>query len=69
MSTNKPTDGFKRDAMAQVEDRGYLEREMAEPLEGSAPSRSTTYTRQKQVSHPVKVSTRSIDLAFTHNCL
>ena len=33
MSANKSTDEFKRDAVAQVEDRGYRVREVAERLE------------------------------------
>ena len=40
MSTNKFTDEFKRDAVAQVVDRGYPVREVAERLGVSAPSRS-----------------------------
>lgn len=32
MSANKFTDEFKRDAVAQVEDRGYSVREVAERL-------------------------------------
>ncbi len=32
MSANKFTDEFKRDAVAQVEDRGYPVREVAERL-------------------------------------
>ena len=34
MSANKFTDEFKRDAVAQVEDRGYPVREVAERLGG-----------------------------------
>jgi transposase len=37
MSTNKFTDEFKRDAAAQVVDRGYPVREVAERLGVSTP--------------------------------
>ena len=52
MSTNKFTDEFKRDAVAQVEDRGYPVREVAERLGVSTKS---IYTWQKQFSRPAKV--------------
>ena len=40
MSTNKFTDEFKRDAVAQVEDRGYPVREVADwTCPGSVPVR------------------------------
>jgi len=45
MSANKFTDEFKRDAVAQVEDRGYPVREVAERLGVSTKS---IYTWQKQ---------------------
>ena len=41
MSANKFTDEFNRDAVAQVADRGYAVREVAERLWVSAPSPST----------------------------
>ena len=52
MSTSKFTDEFKRDAVAQVEDRGYPVREVAERLGVSTKS---IYTWQKQFSRPAKV--------------
>ena len=52
MSANKFTDEFKRDAVAQVEDRGYPVREVAERLGVSTKS---IYTWQKQFSRPAKV--------------
>ena len=52
MSANKFTDEFKRDAVAQVEDRGYPVREVAERLGVSAKS---IYRWQKQFSRPAKV--------------
>ena len=52
MSANKFTDEFKRDAVAQVEDRGYPAREVAERLGVSTKS---IYTWQKQFSRPAKV--------------
>lgn len=52
MSANRFTDEFKRDAVAQVEDRGYLVREVAER---SGVSTNSTYTWQKQFSRPAKV--------------
>ena len=52
MSANKFTDEFKRDAVAQVEDRGYPVREVAERLGVSTKS---IYTWQKQFSRPSKV--------------
>jgi transposase len=52
MSTNKFTDEFKRDAVAQVVDRGYPVREVAERLGVSTKS---IYTWQKQFSRPAKV--------------
>jgi transposase len=52
MSANKFTEEFKRDAVAQVEDRGYPVREVAERLGVSTKS---IYTWQKQFSRPVKV--------------
>ena len=52
MSGTKFTDEFKRDAVAQVEDRGYPVREVAERLGVSTKS---IYTWQKQFSRPAKV--------------
>ena len=52
MSANKFTDEFKRDAVAQVEDRGYPVREVAERLGVSTKS---IYTWQKQFSRPATV--------------
>jgi transposase len=52
MSAHKFTDEFKRDAVAQVEDRGYAVREVAERLGVSTKS---IYTWQKQFSRPTKV--------------
>ncbi len=52
MSTNRFTDGFKRDAVAQVEGRGCPVREFAERLGVSTKS---IYTWQKQFSRPAKV--------------
>lgn len=52
MSTNKFTDEFKRDAVAQVVDRGYPAREVAERLGISTKS---IYTWPKQFSRPAKV--------------
>ena len=52
MSTNKFTGEFKRDAVAQVVDRGYSVREVAERLRISTES---IYTWQKQFSRPAKV--------------
>ena len=52
MSTNKFTDEFKRDAVAQVEDRGYPVREVAERLGVSTKS---IYTWQRLFSRPAKV--------------
>ena len=52
MSGAKFTDEFKRDAVAQVEDRGYPVREVAERLGVSTKS---IYTWQKQFSRPAKV--------------
>jgi transposase len=52
MSASKFTDEFKRDAVAQVEDRGYPVREVAERLGVSTKS---IYTWQKQFSRPAKV--------------
>ena len=52
MSGSKFTDEFKRDAVAQVEDRGYPVREVAERLGVSTKS---IYTWQKQFSRPAKV--------------
>jgi transposase len=52
MSANKFTDEFKRDAVAQVEDRGYPVREVAERLGVSTKS---IYTWQKLFSRPAKV--------------
>ena len=46
------TDEFKRDAVAQVEDRGYPVREVAERLGVSTKS---IYTWQRLFSRPVKV--------------
>ena len=47
-----PFEVFKRDAVAQVEDRGYPVREVAERLGVSTKS---IYTWQKQFSRPAKV--------------
>ena len=52
MSTNKFTDEFKRDAVAQVEDRGYPVREVAER---PGVSTKSIYTWQKLFSRPAKV--------------
>jgi transposase len=52
MSGARFTDEFKRDAVAQVEDRGYPVREVAERLGVSTKS---IYTWQKQFSRPAKV--------------
>jgi transposase len=52
MSGSKFTDEFKRDAVAQVEDRGYPVREVAERLGVSTKS---IYTWQKQFLRPAKV--------------
>ena len=57
MSASKFTDEFKRDAVAQVEDRGYPVREVAERLGVSTKS---IYTWQKQFSRPAKV-TQEVD--------
>ena len=51
MSGAKFTDEFKRDAVAQVEDRGYPVREVAERLGVSTKS---IYTWQKLFSRPAK---------------
>lgn len=52
MSANKFTDEFKRDAVPQVEDRGYPVREVAERLGVSTKS---IYTWQRLFSRPAKV--------------
>jgi transposase len=52
MSGAKFTDEFKRDAVTQVEDRGYPVRELAERLGVRTES---IYTWQKQFSRPAKV--------------
>ena len=52
MSASKFTDDFKRDAVAQVEDRGYPVREVAERLGVSTKS---IYTWQRLFSRPAKV--------------
>ncbi len=52
MSGVKFTEEFKRDAVAQVEDRGYPVREVAERLGVSTKS---IYTWQKLFSRPKKV--------------
>ena len=52
MSANKFTDEFKRDAVAQVEERGYPVREGAERLGVSTKS---IYTWQRLFSRPTKV--------------
>ena len=52
MSGTKFTDEFKRDALAQVEDRGYPVREVAERLGVSTKS---IYTWQRLFSRPAKV--------------
>ena len=51
MSGAEFTDEFKRDAVAQLEDRGYPVREVAERLGVSTKS---IYTWQKQFSRPAK---------------
>ena len=66
MSTNKFTDEFKRDAVAQVEDLGYPVREVAERLGVRCPagalrmqsprgSTKSIYTWQRLFSRPAKV--------------
>ena len=52
MSASKFTDDFKRDAVAQVEDRGHPVREVAERLGVSTKS---IYTWQRLFSRPAKV--------------
>lgn len=52
MSTNTFTDEFKREAVAQVEDRGYPVRAVAERSGASTESISTW---QQQFSRPAKV--------------
>ena len=52
MSGTKFTDEFKRDAVAQVVDRGFPVREVAERLGVSTKS---IYTWQKQFSRPTTV--------------
>ena len=52
MSGTTFTDEFKRDAVAQVEDRCYPVRDVAERFGVSTKS---IYTRQKQFSRPSKV--------------
>jgi len=52
MSANKFADEFKRDAVAQVEDRGYPVREVAERLGVSTKS---IYTWPTQFMRPAKV--------------
>ena len=52
MSGAKFTDEFKRDAVAQLEDRGYPVREVAERLGVSTKS---IYTWQRLFSRPAKV--------------
>jgi len=52
MSANKFTDEFQRDAVAQVEDRGYPVREVAKRLGVSTKS---IYTWQKLFLRPAKV--------------
>jgi transposase len=52
MSANRFTGEFKRDAVAQVVDRGYPVREVAERLGVSTKS---VYTWQKQFFRPAKV--------------
>ncbi len=52
MSANKFTDKFKRDAVAQVEDRGYPLRKVVERLGVSTKS---IYTWQRLFSRPAKV--------------
>ena len=52
MSGAKFTEEFKRDAVAQVEDRGYPVREVAERLGVSTQS---IYTWQKLFSRPAEV--------------
>ena len=59
MSTNKFTDEFKRDAAAQVVDRGYPVREVAERLGISTKS---IYTWQRLFSRPTKVVPFTVDL-------
>ncbi len=57
MSGTRFTDEFKRDAVAQVDDRGHPVREVAERLGISTKS---IYTWQKQFSRPTKV-TQEVD--------
>jgi transposase len=52
MSGTRFTDEFKRDAVAQVDDRGHPVREVAERLGISTKS---IYTWQEQFSRPAKV--------------
>ena len=52
MSANKFTDEFQRNAVAQVEDRGYPVREVAERLGVSTKS---IYTWQRLFSRPAEV--------------
>lgn len=52
MSGTKLTDAFKRDAVAQVADRGYPVREVTERLVVCTES---VYTWQEQLSRPAKV--------------
>ncbi len=52
MSASNFTDEFNRDAVAQVEDRGYPAHEVAERLGVSTKS---IYTWHKQFSRPAKV--------------
>ena len=54
MSGAKFTDEFKRDAVAQVVDRGYPVREVAERL-GVSTKSIYTWQKQKQFSRPAKV--------------
>ncbi|TAF22709.1 MAG: transposase [Verrucomicrobia bacterium] len=58
MSANKFTDEFKRDAVAQVVDRGYPVREVAERLGVSTKS---IYTWQKQFSRPAAKVVQEVD--------
>jgi transposase len=59
-SQNRYTDEFKRDAVAQVVDRGYPIREVAERLGVSAKS---LYTWKAQFSKPGKERAAEADLS------
>ena len=59
-SQNRFTDEFKRDAVAQVVDRGYAVSEVAERLGVSTRS---LYTWKAQFSKPAKIREAEADLA------